>query len=156
MPQGLNVSPRFFKTSGFTGAGGIRPARAAATFSAGHDRHPVPHFDRGAAKMRKEHHGSQFGKAFGHLRFVFVHVEPCSGDAAVSESGDQGFFIHDRATARVDQDRRGFHQAEFPYADQMPGFRQERNVERHEIRFGQQIVETDPARRRRFPNRSVP
>src|SRR5579859_226000 len=57
------------------------------------------------------------------------------------ECVSQRLRVNNFATCRIDDDRRKLHQRQFPRADQVMGFGQQRRMDGHEIAFAQQVFE---------------
>ena len=76
-----------------------------------------------------------------HGRLPVEHVEAGGIDRARLEGVDQGILVHDRPTGRVDQHRRRLHPRQFSRADQMARRLTQRDVQAHNVRALEELVQ---------------
>ena len=84
-------------------------------------------------------------RRFGQ-RFLLVDIQAGAEDALLPQGGDQRGLIDHLAAGDVDQDRRGFHQAQFARTDQLPSLRSQRHHHADEVGLAEQFVEAEEAR----------
>lgn len=100
----------------------------------------------GRADVRQGHHVVQGEQRRFGQRFLLVDIQAGAEDALLPQGGDQRGLVDHLAAGDVDQDRRGFHQAQFARTDQLPGLRSQRHHHADEVGLAEQFVEAEEAR----------
>jgi hypothetical protein len=95
--------------------------------------------------MRRQDHIVKLKKRMVfHRRLILNDVERRSCDFLLLERSVKGVFVDNAAASGIDQVCRRFHQSELLFADHPLGFRSQGAVDRHEVRFGQQLGQFHP------------
>ena len=104
--------------------------------------------DRAAGAVRREQDVVQFEQRVGLRRAglgedveALEHVERRAADSPLTQAVDQRLFVDDCPTGRVDQHCIGFEQRQAASIEQSPRFVGERQMQRHIIALGQDLLE---------------
>ena len=89
--------------------------------------------------MGEQDHLLQLSQRCVDGRFLFIDVKSCTGDDSCLEGVNQRPFINDWTTSGIDEEGGGTHQGQFARADQMVGGWREGHMDRHDIRFPEEI-----------------
>src|SRR6266536_1659518 len=96
---------------------------------------------RAARGMRREDDVRQLVEARVARRLDLAHIQRGAGDLVRDQHLVQGVFVHDGATRSVNEVGRWLHQTEQARIDHVRGLGGGREVECHEIAFGEQLLE---------------
>src|SRR3954453_4018729 len=97
-----------------------------------------------ASQMRQQHHVFHAEELGCDLGLVLIDIETGSGDGPVSESIHQGRLVDDVTTCGIDEESAPAHAGQALPIHEMMRFRRGRAVERHEIRFFENLFRALP------------
>src|SRR6516162_6077248 len=80
-------------------------------------------------------------RIIGRWRFLVEYVETRAGNRATAQCLKKCWFVHHRTAAGVDQIRRRLHHPELCRTHHTPGARDQRHMQRDDIRRTQHLVE---------------
>ena len=95
--------------------------------------------------MGRQHHVRQLRqRVMRRQRLGVEDVEAGTGDPLLRERRDQGSLIDDRAARGIDEIRAPLHEPDPPGVEQTARFRCQREVDRDDVRFAQQLIQFAP------------